>query len=583
MTYIDLLNYLINIQKIEKNDLAELLAIPEKKIDNVIYGNIPLKKKWLKNLSAFTSIPADSIRNGDFTLHFPEENEQTPSLESSSFASTNISPEIKEMNAERFKKFCKTRYKNNYDDIIFLPILLISVIVIDIFIMGYDFLIYYTDPANLYNGMVLFGCFIPILLLLFSINPLAKVAKSGKVSEEPNFKFYSAIPLLALVCFSISLVFYKIVPVWALIFVTLSILHPFYLIFISGIKKKYNKKITILGGILSLFLMIIFIFTMLNFSFVEKYANTIYYDFIVDFALYSWINAFLALGVSLVTYIYYKKTCDASKFFGQLPDKPVLKKRHKSKTIIALILVIAILSGAYFTCAPLIPTSTTEHLLYDSYWRNLTYSDYDKQNIVYSEDDSLFTVETEFYSIQLPDEFKPVGNSQTVKTYVSNDKKVIVSIQTEYADYGEALNKLFIAENDPDKQKFFDGLKQRIIDEFGFFPQSKFELDKICREINENDLDFRDNTLDKAVGTLIIFATTSELTTQIEFYEDLEKQLVIGSFTLETNANDSIMHYSIDGNKIGEYEAFVSINIMVKEDYSDPDIVNKIINSIEFK
>ena len=48
MHYIDLLNYLIDVQKIEKDELCELIAIPKKKLDSVLAGATPLKKKCLK-------------------------------------------------------------------------------------------------------------------------------------------------------------------------------------------------------------------------------------------------------------------------------------------------------------------------------------------------------------------------------------------------------------------------------------------------------------------------------------------------------------------------------------------------------
>ena len=47
MHYIDLLNYLIDVQKIEKDELCELIAIPKKKLDSVLSGITPLKKKCL--------------------------------------------------------------------------------------------------------------------------------------------------------------------------------------------------------------------------------------------------------------------------------------------------------------------------------------------------------------------------------------------------------------------------------------------------------------------------------------------------------------------------------------------------------
>ena len=76
MTHIDLLNYLTDVQKIEKSDLAELIGVPQKKIDGVLCGQIPLKKKWLKNLSAFTGIPTECITSGNFTLQYPVEAQQ---------------------------------------------------------------------------------------------------------------------------------------------------------------------------------------------------------------------------------------------------------------------------------------------------------------------------------------------------------------------------------------------------------------------------------------------------------------------------------------------------------------------------
>ena len=145
MHYIDLLNYLIDVQKIEKDELCELLAIPKKKLDSVLTGATPLKKKCLKNLSLYTSIPLDAIRSGNFVLNIPQaevvEGEEAPKIIKDAYV-----PEyIREANTKRLKAYCKKRYKNRRDDVLGLNIINIILFVINIitaFFLIYSFNIF---------------------------------------------------------------------------------------------------------------------------------------------------------------------------------------------------------------------------------------------------------------------------------------------------------------------------------------------------------------------------------------------------------------------------------------------------------
>ena len=121
MTHIDLLNYLTDVQKIEKSDLAELIGVPQKKIDGVLCGQIELKKKWLKNLSAFTGISIECITTGNFTLQYPVEAQELQVEGEQPTVAPEQTPEIvealKDYNYERLTAFCKKRYKNRLDKI----------------------------------------------------------------------------------------------------------------------------------------------------------------------------------------------------------------------------------------------------------------------------------------------------------------------------------------------------------------------------------------------------------------------------------------------------------------------------------
>ena len=133
MHYIDLLNYMVYVQGFEKAELAELIAIPIKKVNDVLSGITPLKKKNLKNLSLFTGLPLDTIVSGTFTLNAPQpsasDGDGVPKIVKDAYV-----PEyIRNANTSRLNAYCKQRYKNELQDVSLLKVLHILFVIGSVF------------------------------------------------------------------------------------------------------------------------------------------------------------------------------------------------------------------------------------------------------------------------------------------------------------------------------------------------------------------------------------------------------------------------------------------------------------------
>ena len=255
MNYIDLLNYLTDVQKIEKEDLAELIGIPQKKMDSVLCGAVSFKKKWLKNLSLYTGIPKEAILAGNFVLNYPAEENEGFSKEGEASAIPEIAPEpeesIKQYNYEKFMAFCEVRYKKTNSDvkqgfaveIAFCTLNLLFSLVVTAFIFAQSPL------TNLWLFPLI--CFIPTILALAATVGIHKVAKGGFKSEEKNFKIYSVFSVLPLLLLSVAGTIFKITPVWAIGIAVASILPIVYYVFIKGVTEKASNKIFVLSEVFS--------------------------------------------------------------------------------------------------------------------------------------------------------------------------------------------------------------------------------------------------------------------------------------------------------------------------------------------
>ena len=68
MTQSELLNYILEKEKLKKEDLAKLFGIRKKNLERTLNGELLLTKRQIKNISQFTKIPEEAVKSGEVTL-----------------------------------------------------------------------------------------------------------------------------------------------------------------------------------------------------------------------------------------------------------------------------------------------------------------------------------------------------------------------------------------------------------------------------------------------------------------------------------------------------------------------------------
>ena len=447
MTHIDLLNYIIDVQKIEKNELAELIGVPQKKIDDVLGGVKPLKKKWLKNLSVFTSIPEQVILAGNFNLQYSVETQESQVEGVQPPVTPEQTPEmaeaLKDYNYSRLMSFCETRYKKRYRDIKQgLVIQIVAAIVGLLFSIACGVIVVLQKPM-MEIFMFPLICFIPSFMALLPVGNLYKIAKTGCKHEEKSFKIYTALSILPILIHMIAGVCYKVYPEWAIVFAAASLLPPVYFVFI----KDLEKKTTQIQSTLSIFFSFItssgFCYSVVVGDFIERDAEEIVIETSLIAVVVAWGVVAIALCFINYFYYYYYKVIVTSKYFQPLPEKPLLKKHHMRNKIIALAFATAILvGGTYILSCTSIYLNLNSVLNYEETVVP-EYSEYNKQDIIFTEADEVTVIDTEFYSLKIPADMKKNEEIKTQDSYKSDSSGGIVMMYIDDNLYGESLSKLY--------------------------------------------------------------------------------------------------------------------------------------------
>ena len=588
MTHIDLLNYLIDVQKIEKAELAELLAIPLKKIDGVLCGQIPLKKKWLKNLSAFTGIPKETIVSGDFDLQYPAEaqepqaeGEQTPVVPEQT---PEMSENLKQYNYDKLMDFCKVRYKKRYRDIKQAVVIQIVFAILGLlFSIACGVFVVLQKPMT---DILLFPliCFIPTFMALLSVGSLFKIAKNGSKCEEKNFKIYTLLSILPMLIHSVAGICFKVYPVWSIGLGVASFLPLIYLVLIKAIEKNITGFKIFLGIAFSFITTAAFLSSVFVGEFIERDTDT-------EILMACFMAIIASWGIVALTFVYvyyfyfcYHKVIVTSKFFQPLNEKVLLKKHHIRNKIIALVLAAIIFVGGTYILSCAIMYWNVDVMINAEDYPMPKYSEYDKSYINFTSEDDVVTIDNKHYTVKLPADMKKDEKITDCDTYKVEGVGGMVMIYPE--DYlGNSLPKLYFSEDaTPRENEIMAEYKQKIIDEYGFYPQSSYEIKKIVKDVHENGVDFWDRKQAVAVIPMLIFESTLAYDNEIIFYEDSEIEMVLTLRRTETpETKMTIVTCQVDANKKGDYNKDVNLNILLRSDYADEELAYKIINSIEMK
>lgn len=567
MHYIDLLNYLIDVQKIEKDELCELIAIPKKKLDSVLSGIIPLKKKCLKNLSQYTSIPLDAIRSGNFVLNIPQaevvEGEEAPKIIKDAYV-----PEyIREANTKRLKAYCKKRYKNRRDDVLGLNIINIILFVINIitaFFLIYSFNIFSLSGS----AKVLTIALIPTILSIFISANCYKLAWNGTLKEEKLFVFYAMLNVIQILTYTIALVVAKWAPPFSILFALLAIAPIIYTIFLENKdKSNYIKSLVLmLFSALSTGVICILASTselFMNLEDERAFAIGIIINFIgfliIDFTT----------GILLSAYTFYRKRNFIAKHFEPVSKKSVFKGNKIAKDIIVILLLISLTCGVLYVLPIIEFKKNIAYLNNSESPVNERYHDYDKDNIIFSEEEKVVIIEYDNYSLKIPGDLK---KSSEFETYTNEEKYISIMIKEEVLDIEEFYNKLIPVD-----------IKKVTIDKYGFFPKSQYEEQLILKSIYDNDISIFDRDLSIAANYFFLTDANFLSDSDIYLHKDSEIEFCIKKTSFKKEDKSMFYTYDISGNAVGNYDKFFNFTIGITCDDEENDIAYKIINSIEIK
>lgn len=573
MTYVDLLTYLTDVQKIEKNDMAELLAIPQKHIDGVLCGQMPLKKKWLKNLSLYTGIPKDAILAGNFVLNIPD-GEPAPVIKDA-----YVSEAIREANTQRLNAYAKKRYKTFHDDVVAVKVMGIISIATSWIIPLALMVIYSITAASDIIKIMLMGI-IPAMIGVSVIRNVFKFAKKGVAADEKTFKYFSILSIIQTTVFIASLVAFEwvsSVAVVAIVLVALPVLYHTFIV--KSDKLSYAKHILVsllcAGAYFCLFLLFIS---------GEKFTNAenATQIFVSSGLFWSgWASSYFSFGSILLCKFYYCKRNGISKHFGAINKKKVFKNSKIAKSIISLVLVgVIIFSIIYIAPVVVFDKIISSASAFPGEEPTETkYLDYDKGDISFAADEEVIIIEKENYSLKIPAYLERNENATISETYQNKEKMSSLMIEDTYLDYDEFL---FADAEDDSERKYNERIRNAIIERYGFFPKGEYEFYKLMKLISEDTISPLNRDLFTSVS---ILKSTQQLVGDdvVYLYEDSKKCLCIRENRIEREDGTFSCIYNISGNANGDYDKFVSITVLVVTGTADMDLPFKIINSIEMK
>ena len=576
MHYIDLLNYLIDVQKIEKDELCELIAIPKKKLDSVLSGITPLKKKCLKNLSLYTNIPLDAIRSGNFVLNIPQEEiaegEEAPEIIKDAYV-----PEyIREANTNRLKAYCKKRYKNRRDDILGFNIVNIIFFVISI-IISFSLIYNFTIVSLSGSAKILAIALIPtVLSIIITINSY-KLAWNGTLKEEKLFIFYAVLNVIQIFTYTIALVVAKWAPPFTVLLGILAIAPVIYTVFLENKdKSNYVKSLVLyLFSAFSTCVVCILASTSEYFMNLEDERSLII-GIVISFI--GFFTIVITTGILLAAYTFYRKRNYIAKHFEPVSKKRVFKGNKIAKDIIVILLLISLTCGVLYVLPVIGYNNIIKQVINADIQIDDRYPVYDKASIVFTENDKYTVIEAENYTIKVPESLVKKSDSEYLKNeiYSNSENTMSVIVINQFYD----LEEMFTEINTLDELPF--DLKQVITDRYGFFPKTLYENDKLLKMVYNDNISVLDRDLTLATSYFLLTESILSFDDKIYLYDNGVIELRINKHCFTRDDGKTSYFYDISGNVKGNYEKYFDFQVLTICDSAEDDVAYKIINSIEF-
>ena len=592
MTQKELLNYILEKEKLKKEDLAKLFGIRKKNTEKVLNGELSLTKRQIKNISLFTQIPEETIKSGEVTL---------PDLQNTGVVF--IDEEfVKNQNTARFQNFIKNRFKIQFISLFLLKLFVYFILIVLSIFAGCAFYSAFIENIDKSTAFSAFFTLIPYLLGFASIVPMFKVIKKANFNEVKRVKIYYYFIIVANLISLISLVALN-ANHWAF-FVAgmIGTLIPLVFLILENNKKLNEKQIEILSTVL------IFV-SSLALQIVPEHIKYLETDREMYFAII-FVGLNLTLIAAHICYWAIKDLTEFSNKFQMLNNKKCLKKKKVLRSIVSVLLVTTIVAGTVHFGMLIVLKTTIDYLLQNTdSGVNYTfeqYSEYDKFDIEFTDKEELQIIENGEFTYKIPAEFIEKTNkdqqSEIITSLLHNnvDETVIVaSINQNYESesfsgiasfsedmlneytsdedvfFGESLKIMFL--------KFEETTKDMLVEKYGFYPENEYKFRKLGGVMNLREVNYWDKQEAVChIPLLIMVAVALPVYDEVYFYEteEIEGFMSVKEFTDEETGEIRYI-YMFDFNKKDSEWLDCSVIIRLPEELASTDLAYKIINSIE--
>ncbi len=587
MTQAELLNYILEKEKLKKEDLAKLLGISKKNTEKAFSGEAPLTKRQIKNISEFIGIPEEVIKSGE--IIFPDLQNTGVVFIDEEF--------VKNQNTERFKNYIKNRFKIQFISLFLLKLSVYFILIFFSIFTGFAFYSAFIENIDKSTTFSAFFTLIPYLLGFASIVPMFKVIKKVNFNEVKRVKIYYYFIIVANLISLISLVALN-ANNWAFFGIGLFFtLIPLLFLILEKNKKIDEKQIKIL-------------------SIVLMFATFIVgYDFVPDYPTkdreFYFVLVFIGLNITLfaahICYWVIKDFVKMSNNFQMLNNKKCFKKRKIMHSLVSVLLVTTLVAGGVHF-GKLITIKAAINYAFANRESEFTfekYLEYNKKNIEFTEEDETITLEMGEFTYKIPAELIEKTNKEIEKTEVltyKNGEETIMVVSTYqqmdkpfpdmFKDDTSISNSFETEEDDlfADSEaicmsKYGEMVKNVLVEKYGFYPTNYYESKKLSGLIDFDDINYWDKQEAHAFVVLgIFYAVAPPVYNESYFYETEEIEGFV-DILINTNEETNEISYSyiFSFNKCDSDWLDYRVIIRLPEEVASTDLAYKIINSVEIK
>lgn len=591
MIQAELLNYILEKEKIKKEDLAKLFGIRKKNTEKVLNGELSLTKRQIKNISRFTQIPEETIKSGEVTL---------PDLQNTGVVF--IDEEfVKNQNTARFQNFIKNRFKIQFISLFLLKLFVYFILIFLSIFVGCAFISAFIENIDKSTAFSAFFTLIPYLLGFASIVPMFKVIKKANFNELKRVKIYYYFIIVANLISLISLIVLNANHWVFFVAGMIGTLVPLVFLVLESNKKANEKQIKILSTVLIFACCLII-------GLIPDYPETdreLYFGII--FAILN-----LVLVAAHICYWVIKDFSGFSSKFQMLNDKKCLKKKKVLRSLISVLLVTTIVAGTVHFGALLTLKTTIDYLLQSTYSGvNYTFEQYlefDKFDIEFTDTDETHTIENGDFIYKIPSELidmtKKESQSEIITSKLHKNEEESIMVASTYQPMDEAFNGVLSYSeemlddymSDEETGFFQESVKimllkfdkmtiDILVEKYGFYPENQYKFLKLGGVMNLREINYwNKQEVFCHIPLLIMVAVAIPVYEEVYFYEteEIEGFVSIKKFTKEETGEISCSYF-FDFNKKDSEWLDCRVMINLPEEVASTDLAYKIINSVEMK